>query len=652
MKKIFVTILMAYFTFAGRENTWAQISIGGNPMSWVVNKENDLNGIKFSFPSPDFDALEKEDLEDEKRGVPPRFGFLHRTTINLLAAQNQVFKSNDWNMWRVEFVCPKALSINFIFDKFWLPEGGKLFIYSKDRKHLIGAFTNQNNKGTLNEIRGFATGLVYGENVVMEYEEPIHKKEFAIINISGVVHGYRKIRVPNENKSASSFGQSGSCQVNVNCPDGSNWQNEKRGIAMILVGGNRWCSGSLINNTLNNGDLLFLTANHCLDGRSATSNPNLTDYSFWWDYEAPLCGNPSSEPSPKITNGALILANKFNPDFGLLRLTESPLNINPPVNVFFNGWDRTSTPGSGGAGIHHPSGDIKKISIFQMSPVSNHSCVNSTRPNTWSVVFNHGNNFYSSTEGGSSGSPLFNNSKKIIGQLWSGFDINNCVYGPECVAPNRDYSYYGQLHVSWTGGGANTNRLSNWLDPNNSGATSLDGGYFNNCPQNVFVSNPINSFGEFQASNKVTASSTIASGANVSMKAGNSIEFAVGFGASTGSNVAATIGVCTPKMIPPPVRQVVDNQQMVSLETEESKFMVFPNPSNGKVIISLNLTDADNIVYRITNLMGQEIFSIERSYSESGLQNVEANLESFSSGVYLVAAKGKDFHFYKRVIKQ
>ena len=52
----------------------------------------------------------------------------------------------------------------------------------------------------------------------------------------------------------------------------------------------------------------------------------------------------------------------FVVDFALFRLTENPMTASPPINVFFNGWSRTSNPIAGGAGIHHPAGDIKKFS--------------------------------------------------------------------------------------------------------------------------------------------------------------------------------------------------------------------------------------------------------------------------------------------------
>lgn len=69
------------------------------------------------------------------------------------------------------------------------------------------------------------------------------------------------------------------------------------------------------------------------------------------------------------------------------------------------------------------------------------------------------------TEGGSSGSGLFDANRRLIGQLLGG--------SSDCNTPGSDV--YGKLSKSWTGTGANRRRLSNWLDPGNTGATTLEG---------------------------------------------------------------------------------------------------------------------------------------------------------------------------------
>jgi hypothetical protein len=69
------------------------------------------------------------------------------------------------------------------------------------------------------------------------------------------------------------------------------------------------------------------------------------------------------------------------------------------------------------------------------------------------------------TEGGSSGSPLFDQNHRIIVQL-SG--------GPSVCSGTQLWDFYGRFDLSWTGGGTNATRLSNWLDPNNTGAITTN----------------------------------------------------------------------------------------------------------------------------------------------------------------------------------
>jgi hypothetical protein len=136
-----------------------------------------------------------------------------------------------------------------------------------------------------------------------------------------------------------------------------------------------------------------------------------------------------------------------------------PLDYNP----FFAGWDNSGTIPTTTVSIHHPSGDIKKIA-FDDNPATISQAMGSTEANsTWTVQWDRN----TTTEGGSSGSPLFDQSRRIIGQLWGG--------GASCqnlTAPD----YYGRVSSSWEPVGSNsTNQLKHWLDPLNSGAAFIDG---------------------------------------------------------------------------------------------------------------------------------------------------------------------------------
>jgi len=242
---------------------------------------------------------------------------------------------------------------NLLYDQFWLPEGAKLFLYTDNQTHSIGAFTSRNNKGGRDDLQGFATGLLYGETIVIEYYLPKEIRDVGVVSIANVVHGYRYINLSGD--TSRSLDSSGDCQVNVNCNEGANWQLVKNAVAMILVNGNRYCTGSLINTTCSDDRPLLLTADHCLGGwannnikHDAITNPALNHWSFYWHYERPGCPDTGLPPLLS-TSGATVVANNITTDFALLELTEDPKEKNG-VTPYYLGWDR-----SGNRLGRHPS---------------------------------------------------------------------------------------------------------------------------------------------------------------------------------------------------------------------------------------------------------------------------------------------------------
>lgn len=467
-----IIILICLCTFV---NAKAQLNTNEKPVSF--DRESELAVISRSSipivttPKLDMEKIAKEDEEDELYDMPPRFGYSHFVNYDLNNCGTWFELPNGDKLWQLEVVCPGALSVNFCYDKFWVPEGGKFFVYSKDRKHTIGAFTSRNNKGDRENIRGFATGLIYGDNVVLEYYQPKEVTADAIISIAKVVHGYRYIRIND------GYGLSDTCMVNINCEAGQDWQYEKKAVAMIVVDGNRWCTGSLINTTDLSQKPYMLTANHCLGGEAnhgikydAVGLPNLDHFTFYWDYEEPDCNNSGVEPSlNKCTHGAIVVANQYGTsgektDFALLRLTDDPKNLTG-YRPFYLGWDRSGQSGNPGVCIHHPRGDVKKISTILSQPTSSTFDQYYTSLSYWKVFFSHG-----VVNGGSSGSALLNDAHRIIGQLRSS-ETENCNYNGQ--------SLYGKFDLSWTGNGIDTDsihrRLDCWLDSLNTEEQTMEG---------------------------------------------------------------------------------------------------------------------------------------------------------------------------------
>lgn len=328
---------------------------------------------KFVSPTKSISTALLEDEEDRRNGKPPRFGLRRETEFNTVNSGVWIDLPNGDKLWLLSIKSPNAKSINLLYSQFHIPRGGMLHIYNKKRTHIIGAFTERNNKGSYEKPGQFATGLVYGDEIILEYYHPESGQQQPIINISGVIHGYKYIDLlkyqSEDDPESGGYGQSGSCQVDINCSEGNGWQDEKRGVALLLInGGTRWCSGSLVNNTSRNAKPFFLSADHCLteDNLDAQGNTNASQYMFYWNYERAGCNNGGPEPTIYSTTGASLKANRADSDFALFLLTESPKDAG--YNVFFNGWDRTTTPMQGGVGIHHPSGDVKKISTHNVVP--------------------------------------------------------------------------------------------------------------------------------------------------------------------------------------------------------------------------------------------------------------------------------------------
>lgn len=466
MRRIGIIVVFAFL--CSYTNTYAQLSTNEQPVSFDSKQgltEISRNAITVAtMPELDMERIQAEDKEDEEYGMPPRFGYQHIVNYDLNNSGTWYSLPNGDKLWQLEVVCPQALSVNFCYNRFWIPEGGKLFVYSKDRKQSIGAFTSKNNKGDRENIRGFATGLVYGSDVVLEYYQPKEVVTDAIISIEYIVHGYRFV-----NFGEKSFGDAGSCMVNINCEEGQEWQNEKKAVARIIIEGARYCSGSLITTTNLNEEPFFLTANHCIVGYGdAANDPNLDYTFFYWNYEAPGCANISVEPTNyHTTSGATILANNSYSDFALLRLTEDPKDISG-YTPYYLGWDCSGQCGAPGVCIHHPKGDVKKISTVDGLPISS-DWNGSNYDSHWSVGWKSTLNGHGMTQGGSSGSPLLNAMHRVIGQLHG----SNCQ---DCTNPNGR-SMYGKFNISWTGNGNNSiyRRLNCWIDSLNTGEQTMEG---------------------------------------------------------------------------------------------------------------------------------------------------------------------------------
>ncbi len=441
---LFFSILLLTSTSA-----FSQVSQLGEPLTFkdkVVKTSN-------YFLTPSVDNASEIQAEQERQAQSgdkmTRFGKEHPVSIDVFTEGEKTVLPNGDLLYQFGIECKNAVSINLIFDKFQLANGVRLYLSDPVKKKYDGAYTSLNN----NTPKMLGTEIVYTDKLIIEIQVPHDKDGQSILHLGTIVHGFRNL-----DNLMKALNSSGDCEYDVNCPLGQGWESQRNAVAMMVNGGG-FCSGSLVNNTSGTIIPYFLSANHC------GTTPGSWVFRFRW--ESPegqadcATSAPSIDgPSTMNVNGGTLCANYTPSDFTLTLLNTPP---DPTWGIYYNGWDRTEIPATQLTGIHHPAADIKKISRDNSTAVS--ASFNGGAANThWTVPsWDEG-----VTEGGSSGSPLFNQHHRTIGQLHGGTSA--------CGAAPQDLNdQYGKFAVSWDGGATNNTRLSNWLDPGNIGPWFIDG---------------------------------------------------------------------------------------------------------------------------------------------------------------------------------
>lgn len=461
MKKF--TILLLSLIISGL-CSFAQLNQkGGVPVGLIRgDKFVDVETNVFQ-PTSSVEQLVAEDaLSAGKNGVPLRVGFSIPASISFFNEADYIVVDNQY-IWQYRIATPNAKAISLIFSSLNLPEDARLFIYAPDGEVVLGYFDSESNTSD----KPFVSQFIPGDELVVEViaNNKINLDEsFYALEIEEIAYAYRDVY-----ESIQPL-DSDPCQVNINCPEGNNWRRQQRGIArMLFREGASWyyCTGSLVNNTAQDGTRYFLTAEHC-GGEASAADRNV--WQFIFRYERPDCTN-SWGPinSSHITGCTLVSKGQLagGSDFQLVTLNSAVPRSQLP---YYNGWDRTIWASTSGVGIHHPSGDVKKISTYGTALVTATPNIGGSLMATssaWRVIWMATETSHGVTEQGSSGSPIFNNNNRIIGTLSGG--------SSSCSTPTSP-DFYGKFTYHWQSNGAtNDKQLKPWLDPLDTDPTHLDG---------------------------------------------------------------------------------------------------------------------------------------------------------------------------------
>lgn len=452
--KVLEVILV--LVLSGGGSATAQISAGGTPMRSSVTAEIEWIDVQAA-------GVDKLLLEDEWLQSTGLKNQRFATEIQVSIRPGQTGTWEEYGdgtlVWRLGLRGRGAKALGLEFSRYRLEPGVRLYIYDPDRSHVLGAYTDRNNKSNGSLPVSFLTG----DELILQMEIPPRCADYGELLLGFVRWAYLPV-IGAKSVNDKNFGLSGSCNVDINCPLGADWQVQKNAVVRLITAKEK-CTGVLVNNTRQDSTAYVYTAAHCVFEDNQYQNPI-----FYFRYESPWCDGPDGSTQFSISGATLIatgdtLENNRDADsldFALLKLSVPP---EADFQPYLAGWNRSSTPALHTTAIHHPSGDVKKIAIDEDPPLQNSQFILSlkelNRHSFWKIAQWD----VATTEPGSSGCPLFDQNQLLVGTLTGG--------DATCSSPFNDY--FTRFDYVWDYYPEPWKQLRHWLDPNDTGVMTLGG---------------------------------------------------------------------------------------------------------------------------------------------------------------------------------
>lgn len=437
----------------------SQIDFEQRPISFKVNQFDYDQLHVYEGEAIDVDALLLEDESNASNFM--RSGVTKNIGVDLTNSGSWLNLGDGSRIWLCRLKAPNAVATSVYLKNLKIPDGGFINFYDPQKEVLRGAYDSR----SFHERGNFTHDDIPGEEIIIELYEPANAIGQSFLTVESL--GYTYIMPEHLLKT------SGSCNVDVNCSEGSAWEAQKKAVVRIKIykgGWTGWCSGTLMNNTAQDCRPLILTAWHCGlgNGFSDPTQNDLDNYIFYFNYERSQCNGGT------VTNDQVLGCNMLgnSQDQGGDQGSDFMLvELNAPVpwdyHVYYAGWDATNNGSPSGVTMHHPSGDYKKVSTYTSQTISD--AYGSATGSHWRVSWVATSNGHGVTEGGSSGGPLFNSQGNVIGQLTGG--------GASCSNPAAS-DLYGKMFYNWNANiGVGGDALKPLLDPGNTGTLTLFGTY-------------------------------------------------------------------------------------------------------------------------------------------------------------------------------
>ena len=354
-------------------------------------------------------------------------------------------------VWAAPARSEDATAMRIHFTGVDLAEGAELYVHNE----LGQAYGPYTGKGPFGDGE-FWSDTMAGSDLSIQVhgsETAMAGSTFTVAELAHIGPGFRAARglVPEPFVSSSDTScTDATCVVNGTCANSGDWSNidlARNSVAHIIFsdrGSQYICSGGLLADDDPSSEVpLFLTANHCISRGKVARTMNT--YFQYRTRTCEICDDYVFDPGP---SGATILASNRSSDYTLMRLSGSP-----PWTAYFAGWSDSDVAYSNGQRLYrisHPKG----------APQSYSEHIVDTGRGTCSS-WPRGDWIYSrddigATQGGSSGSPVFNAAGQVVGQLSGGCGTNvyeDCDSQSNATVDGSLAAYYDEVAAFLSPGG-------------------------------------------------------------------------------------------------------------------------------------------------------------------------------------------------------
>lgn len=421
------------------------------PLTQPIRTGGDLSPLKprRASASPTPASISISPLSQERKtaetttapppGTPHQIGFGRDVpqlgsagdTAALLPWQNT---PNAGNIAAISITSQQAVGIRLGILVRRLPAEATVRFYSQGAEtayEISGSEVMESIKRNLEAGDGSDAALTYwsphieGAEATLEIELPSGISPDTVeISIPRVSHFFSSPVTTPGRTVVMSIGDAATCEIDATCY--SAWSTEGNASAKMSFvdtdGSSYVCTGTLLADTISSFTPYFLSANHCISKQTVAST-----LQTYWFYQSASCNSGALNPgNMTLTGGATLLYPSSVTDTSFMKL-----NSAPPAGAMYAGWDSNAPVlGTAVTGVHHPSGDLQKISFGSIQsfkdctigdPISHTFTCNAatqTSAEYLNITFTSG-----ITEGGSSGSGLFKTSGSshyLVGQLYGG----------------------------------------------------------------------------------------------------------------------------------------------------------------------------------------------------------------------------------------